>query len=101
MVDGVHGLKDHVPRLVVVESSNLLDHVTVLLFHVEAYPVQAIVLMKKHVMNFVAVVRLYSYIMLNKNTWGVKKCETNQKQHVSRQVRPKALISAEAKELVE
>ena len=43
--------------------------------------------------------------MLNKNmyTWGVKKCEANlnQKQHVyaSRQVRPKALISAEAKKL--
>ena len=35
----------------------------------------------------------------NKNTLGVKKCEANQKQHVSRQVRPKALISAEAKKL--
>ena len=29
-----------------------------------------------------------------------KKCEANQKQHASRQVRPKALISAEAKKLV-
>ena len=38
--------------------------------------------------------------MLNKNTWGVKKCEANQKQHASRQVRPKALISAEAKKLL-
>ena len=37
--------------------------------------------------------------MLNKNTVGVKKCEANQKQHASRQVRPKALISAEAKKL--
>ena len=37
--------------------------------------------------------------MLNKNTLGVKKCEGNQKQHASRQVRPKALISAEAKKL--
>ena len=37
--------------------------------------------------------------MLNKNTLGVKKCEANQKQHASRQVRPKALISAEAKKL--
>ena len=37
--------------------------------------------------------------MLNKNTLGVKKCEANQKQHASRQVRPKALISVEAKKL--
>ena len=37
------------------------------------------------------------YDMLNKNTLGVKKCEANQKQHVSRQARPKALILAEAK----
>ena len=37
--------------------------------------------------------------MLNKNTLGVKKREANQKQHASRQVRPKALISAEAKNL--
>ena len=37
--------------------------------------------------------------MLNKNTLGVKKCEANQKQHASRQVRPKVLISAEAKKL--
>ena len=36
---------------------------------------------------------------VNKNTLGVKKCEANQKQHASRQVRPKALISAEAKKL--
>ena len=34
--------------------------------------------------------------MLNKNT---KKCEANQKQDASRQVRPKALISSEAKKL--
>ena len=38
--------------------------------------------------------------MLNINTWGVKKCEANQKQQASRQVRPKALISAEAKKLL-
>ena len=37
--------------------------------------------------------------MLNKNTLGVKKCEANQKQHASRQVRPKTLVSAEAKKL--
>ena len=37
--------------------------------------------------------------MLNKNTLGVKKCEANQKLQESRQVRPKALISAEAKKL--
>ena len=37
--------------------------------------------------------------MLNKNTLGVKKCEANQKQHASRQVQPKALISVEAKKL--
>ena len=34
--------------------------------------------------------------MLNKNTLGVKKV---QKQHARRQVRPKALISVEAKKL--
>ena len=38
--------------------------------------------------------------MLNKNTWGVKECGANQKQHKNRQVRPKGLISAEAKELL-
>ena len=38
--------------------------------------------------------------MLNKNTWGVKKCKANQKQRASRQVQPKALISAEAKKLL-
>ena len=37
--------------------------------------------------------------MLNKNTLGVKKCKANQKQHASRQVRPKALISVVAKKL--
>ena len=37
--------------------------------------------------------------MLNKSTLGVKKCEANQKQHESRQARPKVLISAEAKKL--
>ena len=37
--------------------------------------------------------------MLNKNTLGVKKCEANQKQHASRQVQSKALISVEAKKL--
>ena len=38
-------------------------------------------------------------IMLNKNTLGVKKCEANQKQHC-KQVRPKTLISVEAKKLL-
>ena len=38
--------------------------------------------------------------MLNKNTLGVKKCEAIQKQQASRQVRPKTLISAEAKNLL-
>ena len=37
--------------------------------------------------------------MLNKNTLGVKKCEANQKQHC-KQVRPKTLISVEAKKLL-
>ena len=32
--------------------------------------------------------------------WDVKKREANQKQHASRQVRLKALISAEAKKLL-
>ena len=43
---------------------------------------------------------LHLYEMLNKNTWGVKKYEANQKQHARRQVRPKALISAKAKKLL-
>ena len=38
-------------------------------------------------------------IMLNKNTPGVKKCEANQKHHC-KYVRPKTLISAEAKKLL-
>ena len=44
-------------------------------------------------------IRIY---MLNKNTLGVKKCEANQKQHckIGTYVRPKALISAEAKKLL-
>ena len=37
--------------------------------------------------------------MLNKNTLGVKKCEANQKHHCN-YVRPKTLISAEAKKLL-
>ena len=37
--------------------------------------------------------------MLNKNTLGVKKCKANQKQHC-KQVRPKTLISVEAKKLL-
>ena len=36
-------------------------------------------------------------IMLNKNTWGVKKCGAN---IANRQARPKVLISAEAKKLL-
>ena len=35
--------------------------------------------------------------MLNKNTWGVKKCGAN---IANRQARPKSLISAEAKKLL-
>ena len=37
--------------------------------------------------------------ILNKNTLGVKKCEANQKQYC-KQVRPKTLISVEAKKLL-
>ena len=37
--------------------------------------------------------------LLNKNTLGVKKCEANYKQHC-KQVRPKTLISVEAKKLL-
>ena len=46
--------------------------------------------------------RAVPYVILNakQNTFGVKKCEANQKQHASRQVRPKALISGEAKKLL-
>ena len=36
----------------------MLGHVTVPHLHVEAYPVKAIVPMKKHAINFVVVVRL-------------------------------------------
>ena len=38
--------------------------------------------------------------VLNKNTLCIKKGKANQKQHASRQVQPKALISAEAKKLL-
>ena len=38
-------------------------------------------------------------VILNKNTLDVKKCEANQKQHC-KQVRPKTLISVEAKKLL-
>ena len=37
------------------------------------------------------------YIVINKNTWGVKKCGAN---IANRQARPKGLISAEAKKLL-
>ena len=64
MVDGVHGLKERVVRHVVVEYENILDPVTIPHLHVKACPVEAIVLMKKHAMNFVVVVRIlmYTYI---------------------------------------
>ena len=39
------------------------------------------------------------YTDAKQNTLGVKKCKANQKQHARRQARPKALISAEAKNL--
>ena len=39
-------------------------------------------------------------IMLNKNTWGVKKCGANQKQHCKQAGATKSLISAEAKKLL-
>ena len=38
--------------------------------------------------------------MLNKNIWGVKKCEANQNNIANRHVRPKTLISAKAKKLL-
>ena len=38
--------------------------------------------------------------MLNKNTWDVKKCEANQKQHCKQVGVTKPLISAEAKKLL-
>ena len=38
--------------------------------------------------------------MLNKNTWGVKRCEANQKQHCKQAGVTKGLISAEAKKLI-
>ena len=39
------------------------------------------------------------YYNAKQNTWGVKKVRGQSEQHASRQVRPKALISAEAKKL--
>ena len=39
-------------------------------------------------------------VMLNKNTWGVKKCGPIRSNIANRQVRPKGLISAEAKKLL-
>ena len=39
--------------------------------------------------------------MLNKNTWGVKKCKANHRSNTAnRQARPKGLISTEAKKLL-
>ena len=39
--------------------------------------------------------------MLNKNTWGVKKCKANQKQHCKQAGMTKRFdISAEAKKLI-
>ena len=38
--------------------------------------------------------------MLNKNTWGAKKCGANQKQHCKQAGATKGLISAEAKKLL-
>ena len=38
--------------------------------------------------------------MLNKNTWGVKKCGANQKQLSKQAGETKRLISAEAKKLL-
>ena len=38
--------------------------------------------------------------MLNKNTWGVKKCGANQKQHCKQAGTTKCLILAEAKKLL-
>ena len=38
--------------------------------------------------------------MLNKNTWGVKKCGPIRSNITNKQVRPKGLISAEAKKLL-
>ena len=36
---------------------------------------------------YIYYIYIYIYIyILNKNTWGVKKCEANQKQRASRQV---------------
>ena len=51
---GVHGLKEHVVRLVAVEYEAISDHVIIPLLHVEAHPAEAIVSMKKHAINFVA-----------------------------------------------
>ena len=66
MVDGVHGLKGHVVRHVVVELKNILDPVTIPHLHVEAYPVKVLVPMKKNAINFVVVVRLlhHTYVCM-------------------------------------
>ena len=58
MVGGAHGVRDHVVRLAVMESNMLLGLVTIPHHHVEAHPVQAIVLVKRHAMKFVVMVRI-------------------------------------------
>ena len=56
-------------------------------------------LLKKFSNRFMIILFQYAEVR-NYNTLGVKKCEANQKQHVSRQARPKGMISAEAKKLL-
>ena len=59
MVDGVHGLKEIVVRVVVEEQRDLIEHVTIPHHHVEDYLVEELVSMKNYAMNFAVVVRLY------------------------------------------
>ena len=64
MVDGVHGVLDHVVKLVVVENRNILDCVTIPNLHVEGKNVKDQALMMLIAMNFAVQVRYAIYVAL-------------------------------------
>ena len=57
MVDGVHGVLDHVVRHVVVEHRSLLGCVTILHLHVEGKNAKALALILLSAMTFAVQVR--------------------------------------------
>ena len=64
MVDGVHGVLDHVVKLVVVENRNILDCVMIPNLHVEGKNVKDQALMMLVAMNFAVQVRYEIYVAL-------------------------------------